>query len=94
MFMYLIQLLLQKNNIKMQQQLVVITIYSIRCYTLEAAIFWKNKGSMRNRSPANSQSYFSILLVYGLIIDRLRVFSSACPMNIKIVLFTYFDFTI
>ena len=24
---------------------------------------------MRNRTPANSQSYFSILLVYGLIIE-------------------------
>jgi len=27
----------------------------------------ENKGSMRNRTPANSQSYFSILLVYGLV---------------------------
>ena len=25
---------------------------------------------MRNRTPANSQSYFSILLVYGLIDTR------------------------
>ena len=44
-------------------------------FTLEARIYCKNegfieiKGSMGNRTPANSQSCFSILLVYGLNIS-------------------------
>ena len=36
------------------------------CIALEAGIYCENKRSMGNRTPANRQSYFSILLVYGL----------------------------
>ena len=34
-------------------------------------MYCENKGSTGNRTPANSQSYFSILLVYGLKTDVL-----------------------
>ena len=34
---------------------------------LQAGIYWENKEFTGNGTPANSQSFFSILLVYGLM---------------------------
>ena len=45
-----------------------LVLYRLRGRDLlrKQGIYWENKGSMRNRAPTNSQSYFSILLAYGL----------------------------